>query len=330
MQRSYTRFGSKFYACILIITVCLGSRVLPFRSSDAYDRDVIECDAPYDESCCSNSNPCSKKIASIRLALERVPSNSTLTLTLGETFSYLRAGGSLARFGDGEVKALGGRDVRYERTSTELKRALSFVASLGGNPHLSPCLCVGTYPILDGNFSRIRPGKRREFAKNLYKTYISIWNEHMHPGLYCDSFVSRPDAVDDLQYDAVEYFTPQWQSVFEGQKVLLVRGGLPSKPSTLDKTVFSRHLKHAESVSELKSFKSARLHKTVYLSQVSTDSFEEYVGIRNAVLQSLARDKYDVVVLSLGLTASILAAELSCRGFRAVDVGQFGGNFSKP
>ena len=173
------------------------------------------------------------------------------------------------------MKALGGQDVRYERTSTELKRALSFVASLGGNPHLSPCLCVGTYPILDGNFSRFRPGKRREFAKKLYETYTSIWDKHMHPGLYCDSFVSRPDGVGDLQYDALEYFTPQWQSVFEGQKVLLVRGGLPSKPSTLDKTVFSRHLKHAESVSELKSFKSARLHETVYLSR----SLELFRGI---------------------------------------------------
>ena len=39
--------------------------------------------------------------------------------------------------------------------------------------------------------------------------------------------------------------------------------------------------------------------------------------------------KIDIVVLSMGPAATVVAAELACMGIQALDVGQFGGVFDK-
>ena len=148
-------------------------------------------------------------------------------------------------------------------------------------------------------------------------------------GTYCDAFVSRPDNVPDQDYPAIGYFTPRWQRVFRGRRVLLVRGGVGDNlPSTADKTVFDRHLAWASSVEHLMSFMSAR-GVVVTLSNSSRNIFQEYAGLRDSILSRLSKGSFDVIVLSLGPTATVLAAELSCRGYQAIDVGQFGGNFTK-
>ena len=311
------------------------------------------------------------------------------TFTLTETFQYIQAGGSIARFGDGEIRAFwSGERATWERRSPELSKALKFVASLGGSPggggrkgqrgrntgeaqSSLPCLCVGTYPVLDGNFTYFRQGKRRAFAQNIYRHYIETWNDIMPKGQYCDSFISRPDGVDKEEYPPFEYFTPQWQQVFENKNVLLVRGGkgpiyanntnssdsiVGSRPATHDTSVFDRHLKYAKNVEQILSFqynktvknkkqkkkrkqdrksKSKEVdEKTAVVEEVSlvdsmSDIFPHYVGLRDTVLDRLESGQFDLVVLSLGQAATVLAAELSCRGHQALDVGQFGGNVIK-
>ena len=310
------------------------------------------------------------------------------TFTLTETFQYIQAGGSIARFGDGEIRAFwSGERATWERRSPELSKALKFVASLGGSPggggrkgqggrngeaqYSLPCLCVGTYPVLDGNFTYFRQGKRRAFAQNIYRHYIETWNDIMPKGQYCDSFISRPDGVDKEEYPPFEYFTPQWQQVFENKNVLLVRGGkgpiyanntnssdsiVGSRPATHDTSVFDRHLKYAKNVEQILSFqynktvknkkqkkkrkqdrksKSKEVdEKTAVVEEVSlvdsmSDIFPHYVGLRDTVLARLESGQFDLVVLSLGQAATVLAAELSCRGHQALDVGQFGGNVIK-
>ena len=310
------------------------------------------------------------------------------TFTLTETFQYIQAGGSIARFGDGEIRAFwSGERATWERRSPELSKALKFVASLGGSPggggrkgqggrngeaqYSLPCLCVGTYPVLDGNFTYFRQGKRRAFAQNIYRHYIETWNDIMPKGQYCDSFISRPDGVDKEEYPPFEYFTPQWQQVFENKNVLLVRGGkgpiyanntnssdsiVGSRPATHDTSVFDRHLKYAKNVEQILSFqynktvknkkrkkkrkqdrksKSKEVdEKTAVVEEVSlvdsmSDIFPHYVGLRDTVLDRLESGQFDLVVLSLGQAATVLAAELSCRGHQALDVGQFGGNVIK-
>ena len=240
----------------------------------------------------------------------------------------MAAGGSIARFGDGEIKATLGKHMVFQQWSEELAKGLKFVASFGGSPQEPPCLVVGTYPILDGNFSYFRKGARRRFAEAIYRIYTTGWQAIMPPGQYGDAFVSRPDCVDNSTFPAIDFFTPHWQRVFQGKSVLLVRGGTNGQPSVTDHTVFDRHFKLAKNVTQLKSFPDT--DGTIFdLMNSASDIFDKYVGIRNEIFRQMEKGDYDVIVLSLGGTATILAGELSCRGFWALDVGQFGGNYSK-
>mmetsp|Transcript_2674 Transcript_2674/g.5767 ORF Transcript_2674/g.5767 Transcript_2674/m.5767 type:complete len:467 (-) Transcript_2674:84-1484(-) len=367
---------------------------------------LSECSEPYNAKCCLKFDANQNYKTDLQFPSAPKPSKSACpqitpskfnksahynTFTLTETFQYIQAGGSIARFGDGEIKAFwSGKRASWERRSPELSKALKFVASLGGSPgdggskgrggrstgegqSSSSCLCVGTYPVLDGNFTYFRQGKRRTFAQKIYQQYIETWNDIMPKGQYCDSFISRPDGVDKEEYPPFEYFTPQWQQIFRNKNVLLVRGGkgpiyanntstndriVGSRPATHDTTVFDRHLKYAKNVEQILSFQSQssknknektkkkkkkRKHdrksntveeKMMVVEEVSlvdstSDIFPHYVGLRDTVLARLESGQFDLVVLSLGQTATVLAAEISCRGYQALDVGQFGGNVIK-
>lgn len=126
------------------------------------------------------------------------------------------------------------------------------------------------------------------------------------------------------RYPAVGFFTPHWQAVFEGRRVLLLRGAAAAAgdaPATHDPTVFDRHLRRAAAVLRLRAVNGTRV--------ASTDMFHHYVRLRDGIIEEVERHGVDTVVLSLGGAATVLAAELACRGYHAIDVGQFGGNFSK-
>jgi hypothetical protein len=100
-------------------------------------------------------------------------------------------------------------------------------------------------------------------------------------------------------------------------------------------------LKLAKSVEQLLSFSSSTITTTyaegttnytinvVSLVDSHKNIFGDYVGLRDEIMDRLESGRFDVVVLSLGPTATVMAAELSCRGYWAIDVGQFGGNYIK-
>ena len=277
-----------------------------------------DCSALYDSSCCVAEKICPT-------VPEHVEGKYHI-LSLSQTFEFIAAGGSISRFGDGEMRGIKGGHIIFEKSSKELEKGLSFVAALGGRPQSSPCLCVGTYPVLDANFSRFREGRHREFAKRTHSSYTKNWNSVMRKGVYCDSFISRAENVNPAEFPALHFFTPLWQRIFKGRRVLLVRGSRGNNiPSTSDITVFDRHLQFARSVEQLISFKSVT-GSEVLLSNTSRNIFADYRSLRDEVMMRLQGGAFDIVVISLGPTATILAAELSCRGYQAIDAGQFGGS----
>ena len=122
---------------------------------------AAECPAPFDARCCrSDGGFADAKRAYDRGGAQRAargakhvraPSQAQLnaeysTLSLDETFAYLRDGGSLSRFGDGELKLLRGKKGGWEDPHSDggamARAGLAFAASLGGKPGLR--VCVGT------------------------------------------------------------------------------------------------------------------------------------------------------------------------------------------
>ena len=315
--------------CVLVlITTHLNHSLGHFRRRvDAETRPIShhKCSEAFDTKCCVSEKRSCPKIA--KKEIQGVPYH---VVSMSETFEFLAAGGSLARFGDGEVNGLSRRTIAFQESSEELSRALRFVAGFGGHPEVSPCLCIGTIPLFDSDLTRIREGPRRSWAESVRKDYVDTWKTHFKTGHYCDAYVSRPDAVDSTAFPSLGFFTPYWKRVFYQRRVLLVRGGNKyHSPATADATVFDRHLELARSVEVVQSFTSAYSGREVILTNSSSNIFHEYTGLRDKIIDQLQSGGHDVVVLSLGPTATVLAAELSCRGYSAIDVGQFGGNFSK-
>ena len=252
-------------------------------------------------------------------------------MTLDETFKLMARGGSLSRLGDGELRLLAGKGGGWEDPRSEggreARKGLEFCARLGGSPGEWPPVCIGTMPLLDGKMDRYREGARREFWSRFRSFWVSSWAHIMAPGTYCDTTVSRPDALDPNVWPAVEYFTPRWKSVFQGKRILVVSGVADDgRPTTHDRTVFDRHLDSASHVEKMRSFTNSSGHHFP-IQQVGM--FRHYVNLRNSIMDEVERLKIDTIVASLGPTATVLAAELGCRGYHVLDVGQFGGNFTK-
>ena len=163
-----------------------------------------------------------------------------------------------------------GTHVFEDETSQDLVTALRFVTKFGGRPQDFPYVCLGTYPFLDGDFSRFRRGNRRSYAEHIFEEYMQIWREHMPKGVYCNSFISRADGVDPHLFPALEFYTPSWQSIFKGLKVLLVAGqNKHGATMTRDRSVFERHLSTASQIVRLKSFlNSKNQYQTIHKKHV--------------------------------------------------------------
>lgn len=66
--------------------------------------------------------------------------------------------------------------------------------------------------------------------------------------------------------------------------------------------------------------------REIKLSDSASNMFREYTGLRDKIIDKFQLEELDVVLISLGPTPTVFTAELSCRGFTAIDVGHFGGN----
>ncbi len=252
------------------------------------------------------------------------------SLSLEETFARIRGGASLSRFGDGEIRALLGTRMAYEHTITQtISKAMRFAASLGGAPNEYPSVCIAGVPLLSGNLTAFRPD-RRPFWVGFAARYLASWFRIMPQGQYCDAFTSRPDILRADWFPAIEFFTPHWQQVFAHRRVLLVRGATKlDAVTTTDSSVFDRHLALAAFVHRLRVFNVSIRGRVTSMPITPTDMFRHYVPLRDAIIEHFERLRIETVVLSLGPTATVMAAELGCRGYHALDVGQFGGNFTK-
>lgn len=154
------------------------------------------------------------------------------------------------------------------------------------------------------------------FAEGNSRKYMESWGASFEPVIYCDSFVSRPEAVDPKAYPASEYFTPQWQRVLSGRRVLLVRWG-------------ANQTRRLQSILLCLTVTPSVSGREIKLSDSASNMFREYTGLRDKIIDEIQLEELDVVLISLGPTVTVLAAKRSCRGFTAIDVGQFGGNLTK-
>lgn len=227
-------------------------------------------------------------------------------LEANDTFDLLKRGASIFRFGDGELRLMSGSEAinhGMEVASKDIRLWLNAAASMGGVArHGAPC--AGLVGIMDGNSARFNPksgivGWTSGAGARKYQTAI---RQCFPKGRYCSASITRADHLADWDEDRL---VKAWASVFESKVVLYIRA----------KGMFS--------ASHEGLFARARAVIAPDFIDEPRRSFSLKNKIMYRIHEELRRTRIDMVALSLGPTATIIAAELACQGVQALDFGSW-------
>jgi len=205
----------------------------------------------------------------------------------------IKKGASIARFGDGEFKLCRGSKQISQRPSQEISERLC--AILKSN---DPNLFVGIPNIWGSN--KLSDRKEKFWSKyRCQKTtrFLSIKKQ------YYSAFISRPDAA--LHIDCTEYWD-LCKKMWYDRVVVLVKG---------EGTGFNK---------DPMIFAGARSVEVIIAPP--RDAFESLEDLFNYLR---LYDRGTLFVISLGPTATVLAADLCSAGYQALDLGHFGMMYSK-
>ena len=201
---------------------------------------------------------------------------------------------SLARFGDGEFGWLLGREAAcgYQDVTPELSRRLMEVLQSANEN-----LLIGVLRVLndDTNMNFLARAHWREFKFQSEDQLLQVLNLGE---CYVDSSITRP-YIDLKDKSSASSEFENIKRIWKGKRVLLVEG----KESRLGvgNDLFSQ---------------SECLHRIL---APSTNAFSRYDSI--LALTKKSAPNYDMVLLALGTTATVLAYDLCLDGIQAVDIG---------
>lgn len=200
---------------------------------------------------------------------------------------------SLSRFGDGEMELISGKKRnRYQEVDFVLQERLRKI--LISNNEKVLIAIADVYGSLD---------MYTEEAANNIRVYMTeeIRREHMEvldlEKEYYDTYISRPYVIYKDKENAKNRFE-KLRSIWTNREVLIVEG------SYTRMGIGNDLLDNAKSVKRILA--------------PSEDAFSKYDDILNAVKQ-YGKDK--VILIALGPTATVLAYDLGCIGYQALDIG---------
>lgn len=225
-------------------------------------------------------------------------SKAPAVMGIGETIAALEeSGGSLVRFGDGELQLIRGRSIPTQQYDPVLaERLRKILAFREDGP------AVGIPPIFD-ELSLFVPESK------------CFWKEHL---LFCRKYYERCCAADKLYYNAFFsrcYLTVQDRSrcgewfesirkLWRNQDVLVVEG--ERSRNGVGNDLFSQ----------------ARRVRRILCPP--TNAFSSY----DAILQACVKEPQETLfLLSIGAASKPLAYDLFQRGYRVLDIGNMNGEY---
>lgn len=209
-----------------------------------------------------------------------------------QTLQLVAEGRSLSRYGDGEFTMAEGRSIiNQHRGDSSICRRLRGI--LHGD---SPCL-VGIPNI------HSKTPKAQFWAK-----YLQRGAALLHPDVrYGSSFVSRPDSAPWIDTD--DYWALV-ASLWSGKDVTLVRGEAPSAHPTKPGRFTGGVSLRAEDLTGAKS-----------VTEVIGPA-ENAWAVYPFLMERIGTPK--IAILCLGVTATVMAADLAAKGVHAIDLGHIG------
>lgn len=199
---------------------------------------------------------------------------------------------NISRFGDGEFSyILKLEKIGHQNENMNLRNRLLEILNAGSNKYCLVCIPYASYSLKPFN------GRSRLFWFKYYalnrKQIDSLLNVRH---IYYDSQISRI-YINRKKHTSI-YFD-MWKKIWENKKVLIVEG---------EKTRFG--------------FDNDLFANTRQINRLlcpSESAYDYYDNIYSEVLKYA--DNYDLILIALGITATVLAWDLSKIGVWAIDIG---------
>lgn len=198
---------------------------------------------------------------------------------------------SVARYGDGEMKLVMGRNISFQRFHPHLQKRLSEILQ-SDDSNLIVCI-----PNVFGSLAIYTEHDKifwREYMSRSRKMWYNLLDKNR---IYYDAFVSRCYLPYQDKTIAVECFQ-LWKQLWNGRDLLIVEG---------EKTRLGIGNDLFDNVRSIKRILAPVIN-----------AFERY----DELLEDVENyDKNSLVLIALGPTATVLAADLSRVGYQAIDIG---------
>lgn len=201
---------------------------------------------------------------------------------------------SISRFGDGEFNLILGNSIPYQKATLEISVALRNI--LRQEVQSEDCLIGIPYAIQ--SLSEFNLKSRVFWLKYLAKHWNSISPQLDNNYYYWDSQVSRI-YINRLNRHASRKYFDEWKNIWKNKRLLLVEGE------------YSRFGVGNDLLNGAK-----RVERILC---PSIDAFGSYKKIYSSIVDRA--ENFDLVILVLGPTASVLSFELSKLGIWALDCG---------
>ncbi len=198
---------------------------------------------------------------------------------------------SIARFGDGEIKLVAGKNISFQKATPFVESKLQQVLSSD-----EPNLLVAIADVFD-DMKRYNENTKAYWKKHLSR-YRKVWYSHLRKDKkYYNATMTRQYIGLKNRSEGLTIYQ-KMQSIWQGRDIVFVEG--EKSRMGVGNDLFS----NAKSVKRILG--------------PSKQAFEKYDEI---IAEVCKQDKDSLILLALGPVATCLAYDLHLKGYQAVDIG---------
>lgn len=232
--------------------------------------------------------------------IKQVVRNKPQIASLEDTMVQINRGKSLARFGDGEFEAITGNipETSFQKNSLKLSKAIkrSFETE-------NPSLMIAISSTLSWNLSDINKEDRKIWKRILLKDWWKWRKEINKRNFYYNAYVTRPyfQFSQNYSHDKIKSIFDSFKNCWNNKNILLVEGK------------YTRFGVNDDLLNQ-----AGRVERIIC---PPSDAFKKIEEIELAIRNHLKKHDIDIVLISLGPTASILACNLIDTQVQVLDIG---------
>ncbi len=217
---------------------------------------------------------------------------------LDETMDKILDGKSIARFGDGELQAITNNiDNSFQTSNQELSDAIKVVLNSKNKD-----LLIAIAPPFSWTLVNLNNESRNYWEPILIKNW-AIWEKYLGQKYYYNAFITRPyfDYTTKFRKTESKKIFKKFKQLWNNKNILIIEGE------------YSRFGVNDDLLNSSKSVKR--------IIGPSKNAFEKIDEIEKQTRQYVNQHSVDLILLSLGQTATILTYRLLDLNIQLIDIG---------